>query len=101
MLNKEKSTQDLVWNYSSIKCSEDLQKTPQTVSCLYFKFSRLYLSQAWQSCLKDGLIIYILYPVSSFAPSQDIPEGSSPTLLAFGASICILEAEMAVSKTAG
>ena len=39
--------------------------------------------------------------MSSFAPSQGIPEGSSPTLLAFGASVCILEAEMAVSKTAG
>lgn len=100
MLNKEKSTQDLAWNYTSIKCSEDLQKTPQTVSYLYFKFSRVYLSQAWQSCLKD-FIIYILYPVSSFAPSQGIPEGSSPTVLAFGASICILEAEMAVSKRAG
>ena len=60
MLNKEKSTQDLAWNYSSIKCSEGLQKTPQTVSYLYFKFSRVYLSQAWQSCLKDFDYLHII-----------------------------------------
>lgn len=99
MLNKEKSTQDLAWNYTSI-VSDDLQKTPQTVSYVYFKFSSINWVKLGKVVWKI-LIIYILYPVSSFAPSQGIPEVVPQLSWHLGASVCILEAEMAVSKRAG